>query len=262
MHLLLLTEPTFMGRTAGTWEALGTWATAVVALGAAYLALKQIRAAEEIRRKESWPYVAIYMETVESMPQLVELVIKNFGQTVATAIEIKPDRPLLQTSGPSGQGSREVEIPSSIPTLAPGQAWRTLWDFAPTRTNAALPTQYHFNISYQSPDGEKHSHTYELDWATHLGRRWVAVRTVHDAAKSLAKVEKTIAKWSESARGDISVYVRDGDKKDAERREAIEQQDDEFAAFRARNRDREAMSTEFDAEDDDSRPATDVNGID
>ena len=177
-----------MGRTAGTWEALGTWATAVVALGAAYLALKQIRAAEEIRRKESWPYVAIYMETVESMPQ--------------------------------------------------------------------------FNISYQSPDGEKHSHTYELDWATHLGRRWVAVRPVHDAAKSLAKVEKTIAKWSESARGDISVYVRDGDKKDAERREAIEQQDDEFAAFRARNRDREAMSTEFDAEDDDSRPATDVNGVD
>ena len=113
MHLLLLTEPTFMGRTAGTWEALGTWATAVVALGAAYLALKQIRAAEEIRRKESWPYVAIYMETVESMPQLVELVIKNFGQTVATAIESKPDRPLLQTSGRSR--AKALPLPVATP---------------------------------------------------------------------------------------------------------------------------------------------------
>ncbi|HMS48704.1 hypothetical protein [Candidatus Neomicrothrix sp.] len=254
----LLAESTFMQRTAGEWEAIGTWATVLVALVAALVALRQVKTAKDIRREESWPYVAIYIESVASKPQFVDLVIRNFGQTVATAIEIVPDAPVLRAASDSGTETEEVEFPTSIVTLAPGQEWRTLWDYAPDRKRLKVPNRYSFFVSYQSSDGKSHAHTYEIDWSAYQGRRWVNVKTVDDVAKSLKEVQKILGKWTESIHGSISVYVRDGDRKDAQKREADAEWPKKLAEFKEQLRTWSAGELEIEEGDADADAADDA----
>jgi hypothetical protein len=258
----MLAETTFISRTANEWEAIGTWVTVLVAIAAACVALKQIKAAKQIRIEESWPYVAIYIESVPSKPKIVELVIRNFGHTVAMAVAISTDKPLMRTGNNSGEGPENVKFPASIPTLVPGQEWRTLWDFGPDRAESDLPSKYRFEVSYKSSDGTSHEHTYEIDWATYLGRRWIEIQTVHDVAQSLKHIEKTVAKWSDSIHGSVSVYVRDGDKKDADRRAEEARFPEEVAAFKALIKRNELSSSDSDAGEDTSPELPDTSDAD
>lgn len=212
----------FMWWTAGEWEALGTWATVLVAAVATGFALRQLNETKRARVEASAAYVAIYMESTEANPQLVDLVVRNFGATAASDIRIASDVTLRRTSGDSGAPPEDVWLPTTIPTLAPGQEWRTLWDFSPTRSSSDLEERHEVTINFKTYDGTGHSATYVLDWGAYLGRRWVDIKNMHDLARSVAKIEKTTSRWSESIHGSLSVFVRDGDERDRRCREEYE----------------------------------------
>lgn len=156
------------------WDFLGSWrseqwsasaavATVVIALVAAFVGLRQLREAQTlrlqqerdalaVRREQAQPYVAVFMEPlVEVDAKFEELVIKNFGATAAFNIRVESE-PMLAREW-NGE-SQAVPLPL-IPTLVPGQEWRVLWDFFPTRDEAGLPDRHDVMVRFEDSHGER-----------------------------------------------------------------------------------------------------------
>lgn len=76
------------------WSALGSWVTATIAVLAGGVAIKQLREARSLRRQQAQPYVAVLMErNAAEDPELMDLVVRNFGTAAATDVVLKIDPP-------------------------------------------------------------------------------------------------------------------------------------------------------------------------
>lgn len=155
------------------WSALAAWATVAIALGAAVFAWSQVREARRTREEQAQPNVVLYTELNPSVKRFIEIVIKNFGTTPAYHVRATFDPPLKATPNNFSKGKlADVPIPE-FPILAPGQEWRTGWDFSLARkrhqkewaplagkTEAELTDQQKFAIrAHMSYTGE--TYTYE-----------------------------------------------------------------------------------------------------
>jgi hypothetical protein len=184
------------------WSATAEVTTAIVALGAAFLGLRQLRESQalrlqqerdalSIRRERAQPYVAVSMEPLIAVdPKFQELVIKNFGATAAYNVRIESEPEIVR----EWQGdSQKVPLPL-IPTLVPGQEWRTLWDFFPRRHPAGLPDRHDVKVRFEDSHGESFEFAYALDWAMNLDRLSVDTYGVHHGVKELKKLREQLGK--------------------------------------------------------------------
>lgn len=196
--------------------------TLVVALAAALYARGQVNEGKEARKQvaaleveRSQPYVVMYTEPSSASQVLIDLVIKNYGQTAATGVRTDLTPPPRRT-GLGGNQPELVDIPDVIPVLAPGQEWRTLWDSGLARKNSDLPDRHVGFVRYEGIDGAERASKVVLDWSIYKSRRWVDLKTVHHAAKALIEIQKNQKKWNESIHGGLKVVVRSGHRADAE----------------------------------------------
>lgn len=184
------------------WSATAAVVTAIVALGAAFIGLRQLGEAQElrlqqerdalaIRRERAQPYVAVFMEPLKAVdPKFQELVIKNFGATAAYNVRVESQPKIVR----EWEGdSQEVPLPL-IPTLAPGQEWRALWDFFPRRHSAGLPDRHEVKVRFEDSQGENFEFAYVLDWAMNRDRLSVHTFGVHHGVKELKKIRELLAK--------------------------------------------------------------------
>ncbi|TQS45886.1 hypothetical protein [Cryptosporangium phraense] len=215
--------PDFTAWGPADWSAVASFLTVIVALAASSIALRQVREARRLREEQAQPYVVAFMEPSEASPQIIDLVVRNFGTTAATSVTLQSDPVLQRTS----EGSIEdVWLFDELPTLVPGQEWRTMWDFGPERSSADLPERHRVTMAYRDSRNRKMKPTESiLDWGAFKGRMWVNIYGVHHAAKALRDIDKKLGKWQEGVRGGVAVYVRDGDKRD----EALQRRLDERA---------------------------------
>jgi len=207
-------------RDPGEWEALGTWAAVLLASVAAVIALRQAVEARQLRIDQAQAYVVAYMESNPNAFEVVEIVFKNFGATGARDINISVDRP-LRTTGQSGAEPEEVVIPTAIPFLAPGQEWRTFWDFSTDRAKGQLEAEdvVHVTISYLGVEGAGRQVTNAtLDWAIFKTRLFMTTKTTHHAAKALGDIASALKNMTEGAGRHLSVITRDGAVLDERRR--------------------------------------------
>lgn len=214
----MLTFGAVVGLTAEAWVALGTWATVLVAVVAGVVALQQVREARRTREEQAQPYVVVFMEPNEATPQIIDLVVRNFGNTAARDVTVRFSPPLQRSV--EGGSVEDVWFFDRLPVLVPGQEWRTLWDFGPSRAATELPDRYDAVVKYTWSHGPLPPLTYTLDWTAYKGRRWVTVYGVHDVAKALREMDRTIRRWTEGLRG-LSVFVRDADARDAQLAEEL-----------------------------------------
>ncbi|MGI8691799.1 MAG: hypothetical protein ACR2JK_02715 [Geodermatophilaceae bacterium] len=195
------------------WTALAALVTAATAVVAATIALLQLRHAQALRLELAQPYVVAYMDSWPNDQRFVDIVVRNFGSTIAKDVRIVVT-PAARRSVP-GTEPEDVWLPECIRVLVPGQEWRTSWDFAPERAETDLPDRHEAVIRYRdSQDKLLPATPSVLDWGAHKGRQWVTTYGLHDAAKALREINKTTEKWTNSIRGGIAVFVRDGDAAD------------------------------------------------
>lgn len=201
--------------------------TFLAAVAALLFARQQIGEAKTARKltadlelARSQPYVVMFTEPSAATQVIIDLVIKNFGQTAATNIHIDLSPWPRRTRGGGQDQEEDVAVPLVIPVLAPGQEWRTLWDNGLARRKTDLADRHEGVVTYEGVKLANGSNTglstpVVLDWSIYKTRRWVEVRSVHDAAKALREIQRTMSKWTESASGPLSVVTRDGDARDA-----------------------------------------------
>lgn len=158
------------GWAAADWEAFAALVTAFVAVVAILVALYQLKEARELRWEQARPYVVGYLEPDAADPRAISLVVRNFGTTAATALELEIEPTPLRSGGVHGG---QLRFPSTLPTLVPGQEWRTFWDLSAHRYQATLPSQHTLSLTFLDSRGEKHQETFLLDWDLFLdGRSW------------------------------------------------------------------------------------------
>jgi hypothetical protein len=209
--------------TASEWAALAGWAAVCIAAIASFIALRQVREARRLREEQSQPYVVAYMEPSAATPQIIDLVVRNFGTTVAHNVELKVDPPLRRSAASTGDEQEEVWLFDRLPVLVPGQEWRTLWDFGPSRAGSDLPDKHQVVVLYEdSRNRPLPPVKCILDWTPYKGRRWVTTYSLHDAAKALREINSKLSRWQEG--GGLRVWVRDGDARDQRMRDEMEAQ--------------------------------------
>ncbi|MGW8566668.1 hypothetical protein [Isoptericola sp. NPDC055881] len=182
-------------RAAEEWSAAGTWFAVLLAVIAAVIAYGQAIEARRLRIEQAQPYVVAYIELVRDV--VIEIVIKNLGATGARNVRISVDPTLQRVDGKGGVD--DVWLPDRLEFLAPGQEWRTYWDFGPQRYNsAALRDQdrHELTLIYDGVDGEQPPVVMPLDLRPLKGRIHTDTKTVHHAAKQLEQIAKTLKGWS------------------------------------------------------------------
>lgn len=191
--------------------------TLVVAVTAVFFARGQLKEARTLRREQAQPYVTVSMERSAASSDLIDLVIKNLGTTAAFDVDLVSEP--VMTRGADGDRS-DVWPGAKIPTLVPGQEWRTFWDTTYRRLGQEaqhLANRHQVTVEFNDSRGDSYQFASVLDWDVLRGRQSITERGVHDAAEALRAINKEMEKWTEGSRDGLKVVTRDGEAKDARR---------------------------------------------
>src|SRR3954465_14518190 len=139
--------------SAEAWAALAAWTTAAVAIAAGLIALRQLGETCRVCLGQAQPYVAVFLDWSPAGVGIFDLVVRNFGTTAAGDVVVTIT-PTPQRLG-GGQKPQEVVLPQAIPTLVPGQEWRTLWDsiFARNEAETDLPDRHEAVVVFKDSHG-------------------------------------------------------------------------------------------------------------
>jgi hypothetical protein len=132
--------------SAGAWTALAAWIVVAMAIAALLYAGRQLRWAKRRSGELLVPRVTMYMESSVGDRRLIDIVVKNFGQT--SAYDIRFD--LFSAASTPGYGNVDddepagiagLNVPAEIPFLAPSQEFRSGWD-VPDRRRLEGPVKF------------------------------------------------------------------------------------------------------------------------
>jgi hypothetical protein len=197
--------PHLRADAASAWAA---WVTLAIAIAAAVVGYTQVREARRSREEQAQPNVVLFTEPNVDVPQVLEIVIKNFGTTPAYDVKVLVNPRITSTPNLlTGDELADVPIPD-FPILAPNQEWRTVWDSAMSRKShlrhlqqrlgfdgfndtdvAALTPSSHHTAKVTYTDSRKRHHETPsvLDFDQREGTTWVDIKTVHDLTQMLEK---------------------------------------------------------------------------
>lgn len=181
------------------------------------VASAQLDESRTLRREQAQPYIVMTAVPNHTTPEVIEVVIQNRGTTGARDVAISCTPELVRTD--QRGGAQKVDIPSTIPFLAPGQEWRTFWDHGRERDEkryAHLPTRHDVSITYTDSFDEVHTTPSVLDWGVFTSRQWMNEKTVHHAVGQLEKIAKDLHKLAVPQQM-TKVAVYDGPQVDQER---------------------------------------------
>jgi hypothetical protein len=188
----------------GGWLAIAAWAALVLGLVALVWANRQLKGNRQLKSEQVRPQVTMFMEPHPTDWHVIELVVRNFGQTAAHDIRFDfvnhPTVAAYEDSQLDGKPEiAELDLPSELPYLAPGQEWRTVWDSAISREELGGSIRSRFDGALTYSDrprpGAKTTKTnrwnkrdtfetkFRLDWATLQPVQRIELMTTHDLAK-------------------------------------------------------------------------------
>ena len=139
---MLATIPWPWDWSADAWTALAAWTTALVAALAAWFARHQVLEARTTREEQAQPFIVVDFEPSEAWSGLMNLVIRNTGQTLAKDVLVRFDPPLQTTlSEANGQFWTEKSslIREGIPAMPPGREYCLLFERMPDLYTSTLP---------------------------------------------------------------------------------------------------------------------------
>lgn len=182
-----------------TWLAWALWLALVVGVVVLIDVRRQIRRNRRTSTEQTRPHVAMFMEPNTTDWHVLELVVRNFGQTAAYDVEFEfPRPPSVARYETTTNGYADVvslQLPRELPKLAPGQEWRTVWDSAIDRAELGSAIDSRFTGSVMYYDHPEHARRWwqprreqfrtkvVLDWNELPPVQRLELMTTHDLAK-------------------------------------------------------------------------------
>ncbi|MBY0287364.1 MAG: hypothetical protein K2X52_09455 [Mycobacteriaceae bacterium] len=180
------------------WIAVAAWVAVMVLVAALIYAWRAYQRARAHAEELMQPNVAMFMEPAAHDWHLVELVVRNFGQTPAYGIRFEWAHPPTVGKYENVYEDRYVDIvplnlPAEIPYLAPSQEFRIVWDSALDRRELGetIASRFDGAVTYSDqpttkgskPAGRQFRSAAVLDWATLHPVERLELLTTHDLAR-------------------------------------------------------------------------------
>ena len=131
---------------------------------------------QRLRRQQTQPHVLVYLAQRPDQRYVVDLVIRNIGQTTASDIEVAISPPPLRAIADQTI-PQELWLPPSLPVLVPDQEWWTLWDMGNRRIKTDLPDCHEAVVTFSDIHGNgpddtpgRFEYQYTLDWGIFKGQ--------------------------------------------------------------------------------------------
>ncbi|CAM3314543.1 hypothetical protein BST27_26700 [Mycobacterium intermedium] len=184
-----------------TWLAWAAWAALAIGVIALLVITRHLRRNRQLALEQNRPYVSMLMEPHVADWHVIELVVRNFGRTAAYDIRFEfPNPPTVAAYENASDGYADVvelQLPRELPTLAPSQEWRMVWDSALDRAEIGHGIETRFSgtvIYYDRPErprgwrfwdrGRRQLETkVVLDWDALPPVQRIELMTTHDLAK-------------------------------------------------------------------------------
>lgn len=184
--------------------------TAGVAVVAGVVAYFQVREARRTREAQAQPFVVVDIEPGEVWDNAMQLVIENVGRTLATDVKIRFTPP-LETTLDDYDLTGSVLLREGIATMPPRRRVTALFDMSHDRIKADLPLRYDVQVHFKDARGwPQDALRYVVDLSYMSGLQNLRKYGMHDAAKALTEMQKSMKRWSD-IRGRLKVWVRDED---------------------------------------------------
>ena len=185
----------------GTWMVWAAWAAILLGVFALVFANRQIKHNRRLVTEQTRPNVAMFMEPHPADWHVIELVVRNFGQTAAYDIQFSFSNPPTvaeyENSADGYADITELQLPRELPVLAPGQEWRMVWDSALDRAEigSGIESRFAGTVTYYdrpaTPRGwrfwRSNRHALQtdvvLDWNALPPVQRIELMTTHDLAK-------------------------------------------------------------------------------
>lgn len=185
----------------GTWMVWAAWAAILLGVFALVFANRQIKHNRRLVTEQTRPNVAMFMEPHPADWHVIELVVRNFGQTTAYDIQFSFSNPPTvaeyENSADGYADITELQLPRELPVLAPAQEWRMVWDSALDRAEIGSGIESRFTGTvtyYDRPDtprgwrfwrSNRHAMQTDvvLDWNALPPVQRIELMTTHDLAK-------------------------------------------------------------------------------
>jgi hypothetical protein len=189
------------GATAGTWLAWAVWALLLLGAVALIYASQQIRRSHRLQTEQTRPHVGMFMEPHAADWHVIELVVRNFGQTPAYDVRFMFENPPTVAEYENATDGYadvvELRLPSQLTALAPGQEWRTVWDSALDRVELGEGIESRFTGMVTYYDRAEKPPAWKvwrrerrplatkvvLDWDTLPPVQRIELMTTHDLAR-------------------------------------------------------------------------------
>lgn len=187
-----------------SWLAIAAWSALALAVVALLYVNRQVKRNRQLKTEQIRPQVTMYMEPHAADWHVIELVVRNFGSTAAHDVKLDfVNHPTVAAYEESDYDAppdvAELDLPSELPFLAPGQEWRTVWDSAISREQLGGNIRSRFDgklTYYDKPRPERDEGVSKLwnkrqefdtkvclDWATLQPVQRLELMTTHDLAK-------------------------------------------------------------------------------
>jgi hypothetical protein len=165
---------------------------AIAGLGSYYVAYAQMRETKQARKESLEPLVVAEIVGAENDRDVMVLVIKNVGPSIARNVRIEVSPPPTRSfDTPDATPMHQWRVfTHGIATMPPSHQLVFLWDIGSRRFNIepALPSRFTFTITAVGPFGPTPPLTYDIDLEP-MRDAWVgqtSLRTVVDALKEIS----------------------------------------------------------------------------
>jgi hypothetical protein len=203
----------FLGIETAEWTALGTVATAAVALAAAVFAGFQVVEARRSREDQIRPFVVVDVQPSKVWRNALNLVVENVGRTVAYDVTLQFEPPLATTRDDHFPLGESVLLREGVPTMPPGRRIEALFDLSHVRKDSGLPMRYAVTVNLRNARGKEETpQRYTIDLSHMYGLTHFTEYGLHHAAKSINEIEKAVKRWTGS-QGRLNVWARDEDRR-------------------------------------------------
>lgn len=168
---------------------------------------KTLKHIMDVRDEETAPYILVYFE-IPYGDTLVYLVIKNIGKSPARDIHIECN-PHIQST--LSHAERYSPITRGIPSLAPHQEIRTIFDVFIDRMGANLPMTYTIKLMYKGGIGNRQRQDEQIaDISMYNSRMFAKQKDFQDLVKATEKMSKAVTSMANQVRQEhIRRYQRE-----------------------------------------------------
>lgn len=189
-----------------------TWEMASASRKSVEVAEKSVTEMKISREKESEPYVIVYFD-IPVGKNIIYLVVKNIGKTIATNVKISFEPGLI--GGRLSEYCCTYFRDNIIPSLPPNFEIRPVFDNFLEYLSSDHPMRYKVNIEYQYPDvGIQKRDEYILDLNLYRSMPFTEEKDMNNLYSKLEDVRKTIASLSQHLENIVSAIEEDKKEKE------------------------------------------------